>query len=240
MGFPLFCAKRNCHLDRNSSRIHQHCSSMKKVKVVDEANPHKGTRNAEFDPHKKWTNGHKCFTSSESRALNELLNREKSTQERFVSLKDIMKKSRNPLNGEATPRDSRGEVVLNPNAHGRAVGGNNLFDPSAGEVDLSRFTKKEPMGKIGVKEGKYDILGNTLASATPAEPEDLYFLAKKNQMKMVAKRADEEAINAALVKEKLRRYELEMVRQVESLKQQLAQKESTIKSFSSTDTRRIF
>ena len=213
---------------------------MKKVKVVDETSQHKGTRNAEFDPHRKWTNGHKCFTSAESRALNELLNREKSTQERFVALKEIMQKPRNPLNGEPTPRDSRGEVVINPNAHGCAVGGNKLFDPRAPEVDLSRFVKKEPQGKIGVKEGKYDILGNTLTSATPAEPEDLYFLAKKNQMKMIAKRADEEAINAAIVKEKLRRYELEMVRQVETLKQQLAQKESTIKVFSATDTKSFF
>lgn len=213
---------------------------MKKVKVVDESVAHKGTKTAEFDPHRKWTNGHKCFTSAESRAMNELLNREKSTQERFVSLKEVMKKPRNPLNGEPTPRDIRGDVVINPNSHGRAVGGNHLFDPSAPEVDLSRFVKKEPMGKIGVKEGKYDILGNTLASATPAEPEDLYFLAKKNQMKMISKRADEEAVNAAIVKEKLKRYELEMVRQVEALKQQLAQKESTIKVFSATDTRSFF
>lgn len=212
---------------------------MKKVKtpVVDEAHQHKGGRNAEFDPHRKWTNGHKSFTSSESRALNELLNRERSTQERFVLLKEVMKKPRNPLNGEQTPRDERGEAVINPNAHGKAVGGNSLFNPNHGEVDLERFTKPEPMGKIGVAEGKYDILGNTIAKANPAEPEDLYFLAKKNQMKMASRKADEDAIRAALVKEKLRRYELDMVRQVEALKQQLAQKEATIRLFNATDTK---
>ena len=112
-----------------------------------------------------------------------------------------------------------------------------LFDPNCGEVDISRFTKKEPVGKIGVPETKYSILGNKIAQPTPAEPEDLYFLAKKNQMKMVSKRADEEAINASLVREKLRRYEMEMVRQVETLKQQLAEKEKTINLFSATDTK---
>lgn len=215
---------------------------MKKVKtpVVDEANVHKGGRNTEFDPHRKWTNGHKSFTSAESRALNELLNREKSTQERFVLMKDVMKKPRNPLNGEETPRDERGEVVLNPNAHGKAVSGNSLFNPAHKEVDPEKFTKKQPIGKIGIMEGKYDILGNTIAKANPAEPEDLYFLAKKNQLKLATKKADEDAIRAALVKEKLRRYELEMVRQVEALKQQLAQKEATIKVFNATDTKSFF
>lgn len=216
---------------------------MKKVKaaVVEEGKEpraHHGSRPGEFDPHRKWTNGHKSFTSSESRALNELLNRERDTQDRFHELKSTMKKPRNPLNGEPTPRDVRGEVVLNPNAHGKAVGGNLLMDPNAGEIDHAKFAKKEPMGKIGVAQGKYDILGNTLAKENPAEPEDLYFLAKKNQMKMIAKQADQEAINASIVKEKLRRYELEMIRQVESLKQQLAEKEKTIHLFNVTDSTR--
>ena len=150
-----------------------------------------------------------------------------------------MKKPRNPLNGEPTPRDARGEVVLNPNAHGKAKGGNMLMDPNPIPVDPAKFTKREPQGKIGVAEGKYDILGNTLAKDNPAEPEDLYFLAKKNQMKMIAKKADQDAINASLVKEKLRRYEMEMVRQVEYLKQQLNEKEKTMKLLSTTDSSRF-
>lgn len=216
---------------------------MKKVKtpVVEEGSKaHHGSRPSEFDPNKKWTNGHKSFTSAQSRALNELLNREKGTQENFLQMKDIMKKPRNPLNGEATPRDIRGNVVINPNAHGKAVGGNLLINPNATEIDLSKFTKKEPMGKIGVKEGKYDILGNTIAKSNPAEPEDLYFLAKKNQMKMIAKQADQDAINTAVVKEKLKRYELEMLRQVETLKQQLNEKEKTLGRLSSATTTSFF
>jgi hypothetical protein len=38
---------------------------MKKVKVVDESVAYKGNKTAEFDPHRKWTVGHKCFTSAE-------------------------------------------------------------------------------------------------------------------------------------------------------------------------------
>lgn len=215
---------------------------MKKVKapVVEENPKHHGTRPGEFDPHRRWTNGHKSFTSAESRALNELLNRERFTQERFHELKHVMTKPRNPLDGEPTPRDARGEVVLNPNAHGRAVSGNPLIDPKAVErFDPAKFEKKPPQGKIGVAEGKYDILGNTIEKANPAEPEDLYYLAKKNQMKMIAKKADQDAINASLVKEKLRRYELEMLRQVEALKQQLNEKEKTIQLFTTVDASRL-
>jgi hypothetical protein len=213
---------------------------MKKVKTssVDNSLEQSGTRPSEFDASKKWTNGHKSFTSAESRALNELLNKERTTQERFVLLKDVMKKPRNPLNGEPTPRDVRGEAVINPNAHGHAVGGNMLFSANTGDAVVSKFVvKKEPMGKIGVQDGKYDILGNTMAKGTPAEPEDLYFVAKKNQMKLVAKKADQDAINASIVKDKLRRYELEMTREVERLKQQLNEKEKTISLFSATDTK---
>jgi hypothetical protein len=215
---------------------------MKRVKapVVEEGKAHHGSRPGEFDPHRKWTNGHKSFTSSESRALNELLDKERTTQERFQELKTVMKKPRNPLNGEPTPRDVRGEIILNPNAHGQATGGNLLYDPDAhARFDPGRFEKKAPQGKIGVVEEKYDILGNTTQPSNPAEPEDLYYLAKKNQMKMIAKKADEDAIKAALVKEKLRRYELDMVRQVEALKQQLNEKEKTIKTFSTLDMSRF-
>mmetsp|Transcript_24485 Transcript_24485/g.40826 ORF Transcript_24485/g.40826 Transcript_24485/m.40826 type:complete len:217 (-) Transcript_24485:61-711(-) len=196
-----------------------------------------GTRPGAFDPNRKWTNGHKSFTSAESRALNELLNREQATRERFIAHKDVIKRPRNPLNGDPTPRDVRGEVVLNPNAYGKAVNSITLFNPNQPEVDVSKFARKEPMGKIGVADGKYDILGNTLAKGNPAEPEDLYFLAKKNQMKLVAKKLDQDAINASIVKDKLRRYELGMLREVEKLKQQLQEKEAAIDIFSATDTR---
>jgi hypothetical protein len=58
-------------------------------------------------------------------------------------------------------------------------------------------------------------------------------------MKMIAKKADQDAINASLVKEKLRRYELEMLRQVEALKQQLNEKEKTIQLFTTVDASRL-
>jgi hypothetical protein len=214
---------------------------MKKVKTSTSGEAslaQSGTRPSDFDADRKWKNGHKNFTSVESSSFIELLNKERVTQERFEVLKDVMKKARNPLNGESTPRDERGEKVINPNAHGKAQGGNMLFDSTLPPAEVSSFhVKKEPMGKIGVQDGKYNILGNTLTKGTPAEPEDLYFLAKKNQMKLVAKKADQDAINASLVKDKLRRYELEMTREVERLKQQLNEKEKTMSLFNATDTK---
>jgi len=202
-----------------------------------------GNRPGEFDPHRKWSNGHKCFNSAESRAHVELLIHEKSAQDNFYSLKDTgkMRKPRNPLNGDPTPRDVRGTLVQNPRLLPTVTNGELLFNASNSiEVDPSKFYKKPMTGKIGIDDSRYRILGNTMIREdSQTEEEDLFYLAKQKQLDGVARKADEEAVNAIIVKEKLRRYELNMIREVERLKQQLESKEKTMQLFSATDTRSI-
>lgn len=53
---------------------------------------------------KRFTNGHKQFTSSEAKALDELLQREKHAKTNFEINANSLIKSRNPVLGEQTPR----------------------------------------------------------------------------------------------------------------------------------------
>ena len=61
---------------------------------------------------KKWNNGHKTFTAAEAKALHELLVQEGAKKDSFDKNCRIMKRGRNPLVGEKTPRTETGEVVL--------------------------------------------------------------------------------------------------------------------------------
>jgi len=54
---------------------------------------------------KRFTNGHKSFTTAEARAMNEQQGRERSTAMEFEKNLSSMYRPRNPLTGEETPRD---------------------------------------------------------------------------------------------------------------------------------------
>jgi hypothetical protein len=53
---------------------------------------------------KRFTNGHKCFTSAEARAMNEQQHRERKTEIQFELNKGNLMRPRNPMTGEMTPR----------------------------------------------------------------------------------------------------------------------------------------
>mmetsp|Transcript_901 Transcript_901/g.899 ORF Transcript_901/g.899 Transcript_901/m.899 type:complete len:173 (-) Transcript_901:180-698(-) len=94
------------------------------------------------------TNGHKTLNASEAKALQELLKSEKERRKYFEENKFTMVRSRNPLTGEATPRDGQGEPIINTNWVDR--------EP----VLLRRKKDKELTEKIGVKSERYNCLGN--------------------------------------------------------------------------------
>ncbi len=54
---------------------------------------------------KRFTNGHKCFTTLEARAMNEQQKRERETQHLFANTYKEMYRPRDPMAGERTPRD---------------------------------------------------------------------------------------------------------------------------------------
>ena len=57
---------------------------------------------------KRFTNGHKTFTSTEAKAMLETQSRENKTKANFERNMLNLTRSRNPLVGEATPREEDG------------------------------------------------------------------------------------------------------------------------------------
>jgi hypothetical protein len=64
--------------------------------------------------HKRFTNGHKTFTSAEMESMHELLHHEDTRRNNFEKNKHSWRMPRNPLTGEETPRENEGEFIIQP------------------------------------------------------------------------------------------------------------------------------
>jgi hypothetical protein len=105
-------------------------------------------------PPKVFNDGHKTHNATEARALQELLKSEKERRKYFEENKLTMVRARNPLTGEATPRDGQGEPIINPNWVDRGP-------------PLHRKKERELTEKIGVQTDRYNCLGNLNKSGRP-------------------------------------------------------------------------
>ena len=142
----------------------------------------------EVDFTKEWSNSHKCLNASETAALKECMRREDYCAANFEKHADIMVFPRNPVTGEATPRLDDGFRVMNPNEKrvlGRTVGGVPVINPFRSENPF--VERPSPLGKIGVREEAYNILGNTEAKLSAAQPVDLHELVRENHLRKTAK-----------------------------------------------------
>ncbi len=120
--------------------------------------------------------------------------------------------------------------MLNPNAHGKVHGGIPLFSEQkhADSIEIAnKFIQKGTVGKIGVTESKYDILGNKNAfgGSVAATPEDLFQLTKTMHNTKIAQQEERNAINSYVRLEKAKRMEKDLAKQLTTLKQQAAEKE---------------
>jgi hypothetical protein len=79
------------------------------------------------------------------------LKSEKERRKYFEENKLTMVRARNPLTGEATPRDGQGEPIINPNWIDRGP-------------PLHRKKERELTEKIGVQSDRYNCLGNSSKS----------------------------------------------------------------------------
>ncbi len=179
---------------------------------------------------KQYTNGHKFFMASEAKALAEMLNTETRCQQNFNHLRTKMIKPRNPLCGDETPRDLRGNVVLNPNAHGTIVNGDPLFSGRhmSDSLNISRkFAPKGTVGKIGVKDSNYDILGNKepFAESISSQPDNLFLYTQTQQRAKTAALEEKRTINEYIAIEKAKRLEKDLTKQLSTLRLQAAEKE---------------
>lgn len=186
-----------------------------------------------YDPElykKQWNNGHKFFLASEAKALTELLRTEKHVSENFVRVRTKMVKPRNPLNGDATPRDVDGEPVLNPKSFQRIVGGIPLFsekDHSDSQEIARKYVQKGTVGKIGVSDSKYDVLGNkdAFGGSVSGQPEDLFALTKTSHAAKERAMEERAKINEYVLKEKAKRQQMDLTRELTILRQEAARKE---------------
>jgi hypothetical protein len=187
---------------------------------------------------KKWNNGHKFFLASEAKALTELLRTETNCRENFQTQKTGMVRPRNPLNGDITPRDARGEIVLNPNAHGKIANGIPLFSGRVSNSDeiVTKFVQKGTVGKIGITDSKYDILGNkgAFGGNISSQPENLFSLTKTQNSLKAAELEERAEINQYIAREKAKRHEKELTKQLTALKQQAAAKERELEYLQSS------
>ena len=97
-----------------------------------------------IDTTKVYSNGHKCMGSMEALGLQQLLAQERNRAEYFQANMHTMHRPRNPMTGEETPREGKGEPLLPPN-----------WKPAV---------EKEYIGctpKVGEIKERYDILGNS-------------------------------------------------------------------------------
>lgn len=99
---------------------------------------------------KRFTNGHVCFVAAQQKAFQELLKKEFDKKERFDRLKTELKMPRNPLVGEATPREGEGRPLLND------------FWLESASTSKQQSKPKDVTLKIGVDDKKYQFLGNSL------------------------------------------------------------------------------
>jgi hypothetical protein len=194
-----------------------------------------------LDPHKKFTNGHKFFLAHESKGYVELLKREESTQTNYHATKMSKTRPRDPLNGDPTPRDKDGNAVLNTSKPGaQAVGGQPLFPervnvlPFEQTATYQTFLKKQAVGKIGVDEERYSVLGNTV-SPLSALPDDLAYLVKKTGApKKSSKEAMQREVTENIQRQKLMREQRKLNREFINMKLDLEAKESNMNTLSST------
>ncbi|RYH29017.1 hypothetical protein EON65_10015 [archaeon] len=180
----------------------------------------------EVDYNKQWNNGHKVLTTSESGALTELLHQEERARIRFDHMKGGIMRPRNPLNGEPTPRDSRGEVVMNPKNFSTITNGLPILrEYSDTDTATMRRKKAEPLqGKIGVNERKYEVLGNTGMNLSPSQPQDLFMFSTTINQQKLQKQEERAKISEYVAKEKAKRYEKDLAREIHFLQQQVEEK----------------
>jgi hypothetical protein len=187
------------------------------------ANP---TDRPEVDFTKEWSNGHKFFTTPEQRAYSELLRTEERTRTNYDSVREKLTKPRNPLYGEVTPRDHRNNVVMNPRLLHTVKGGLPLFDRA--NSPTREYRPNRTAEKIGIQQGKYDVLGNTcaegIAVSETGDQFDLYKTVKMQHEKKVQEHKEQEKINEYVLKEKAKRYEKELGRQMLMLQRKFEDK----------------
>jgi len=174
---------------------------------------------------KEWKNGHKCFNAAESKAFSEQLYTESTSVDRFELNRRAMVRPRNPLNGDYSPRNARGVIVMNPNASHTVVGGVRLFSDDKTATQIA--VKKDLIGKIGVPDSKYNILGNQLNHSINDQP-DVFNHTQQLAATLKQKTDEHDIIRNNIAREKALRQQRDIERQINVLQMEAAEKSSQL------------
>ena len=180
---------------------------------------------------REYKDGHKTLNSKEAKAITELLVSENKKRDAFLRnlSKDVLGRPRNPLNGEETPRNIRGEPIMNSVALIEATNKIPLMNKDMPYRELPK--KMEPLGKIGVNEENYrKALGNSVSDYTvgAAQPVDL-FARTKNESEIKAQTLRKaEMVADAKKRASAQRHEQHLIMTINQLRSQLREKESEL------------
>jgi len=92
---------------------------------------------AEEKERKIFRDGHKCFTVPEAKAIYETVTKENKLREHYYKSKIYLKRDRNPLNGEYTPRHDQESNISEEMAEEREE----WFCPEVPKGDESNYMK---------------------------------------------------------------------------------------------------
>lgn len=180
---------------------------------------------------KRFTNGHKCFTSSQVKAVNELQAHEDNYRETFRREKDIFMRARDPMVGDETPRDAHGQPIMNASKLKANVVANNaeLLFPKGRGPGRSAQPMKLPPGQIGTSVEKYNILGNKDnpdygdAGATPSGDPNRF--AEEMQARKATAKSDSDDYIHAVMRVKAERQQALLNRQIARMTLEIKSKE---------------
>ena len=169
---------------------------------------------------KRFTNGHKCFTSSQVKAVHELQHHEENFRQAFVRDKDIFLRPRDPMVGDETPRDAHGQPIMQSSqlkTHIVKTNSEMLFPenrPPARKVPPI----KNPPGQIGTSVEKYNILGNRdnpdFGDAGANPKGDMNRYAQELHARKMTAKTDSDEFARTLMKVKAERQQAMLQRQI--------------------------
>lgn len=191
---------------------------------------------------KRFTNGHKCFTSSQVKAVNELQAHEENYRATFARDKQIFMRARDPMVGDETPRDAHNQPIMNSGKLKSSIVCNQaeLLFPKGRGAGRTAPPMKLPPGQIGTTVEKYNILGNKDnpdygdAGATPSGDPNRF--AMETQARKATAKSDEDAYVRAVMQVKAERQQALLNRQIARMTLEIKTKEKEVTTLRDTWT----
>ena len=189
---------------------------------------------------KRFTNGHKCFTSSQVKAVHELQNHEEKFRKDFQRDREVFMRARDPMVGDETPRDSHGQPIMNSSQLKAHIVNNNAEMLFPANRPPARVVPpiKNPPGQIGTSVEKYNILGNQdnpdFGDAGANPKGDMSRYAKELHARKMTAKTDADDYARAMLQVKAERQQAMLQRQINRMTLEMEHKSKQIDTLRET------